>query len=52
MGIGKGVVSEGEPESASDQYVVAMKREETFIGHLLGAVAHVLLFVVENILCS
>ena len=40
---------EGEPESTSDQYAVAMKKEGTFIGHLLEAVARVLSFVVTNI---
>ena len=42
----------GEAKSTSNRYTVAMKMGGTFIGHLLGAVARVLLFVVENILCD
>ena len=43
---------EGEPKSASDRYSVVRKKEGTFIGHLLEAIARVLLFVAENISCN
>ena len=47
--VGEALVCEGEPEGVSDQYAVAMEKEGT---HLLEAVVHVLLFIVENILCD
>ena len=37
--VGEPLVYEAEPESTSDQFAVAMKKEGTFIGHLLEAVA-------------
>ena len=43
---------EGEPESTFNQYAVAMKKEGTFIGHLLEAVTRVLSFAVANITCN
>ena len=46
MEVGEALVCKGESKSASDQYTVAMKKEGTFIGHLLEAVVCVLLFVV------
>ena len=49
--VGEALVCKGEPESTSNRYTVAMKKEGTFIGHLLEAVARVLSFVVTNILC-
>ena len=45
--VGEVLVCKGEPKSTSDRYVVAMKKEGTFIGHLLEAVARVLSFVAE-----
>ena len=46
------LVWEGEPESSSDPYAVAIKKEGTFIGHLLEAVTRVLLLAVDNISCD
>ena len=51
-GVGGALVCNGEPKSASNRCAVAMKKEETFMGHLLKAVGCVLLFVVENISCD
>ena len=49
--VGEPLICEAEPESASNQFAVAMKKEGTFIGHLLEAVVCVL-FIVEDVLCD
>ena len=52
IGVGEALVCKGESRSTSNRYAVAMEKEGTFIGHLLEAVACVLLFVFENISCD
>ena len=50
VGVGEALMCEGDPESASNRYAVAMKKERTFIGHLLKVVMCVLLLAEGNIM--
>ena len=44
--IGQSFVYEGKPESTFDQCSLAMKKEGTFVDHLLEVVVGLLLFVI------
>ena len=49
--VGELLICEAESENASNQFIVAMKKEGTIIGHLLEAVVCVL-FIVEDVSCD